>query len=93
MPRINVKESDLTSTIQFPNPKDDAWIKPPPNREPLVFPDQDKKIDKDDLASITLGVKAYSFAENFSMHGVRYVFGRDMGILRRWDLNFFYNFF
>lgn len=87
MPRINKDEAVETSSLESLEVKRDAWIKPPPNPEPMVYleiPDEDENEQtKKNLTSLVFGMKAYSFIENVTMHGVRYIFARESSKLKR----------
>ena len=86
MPQIKVEEADINFKFENPTIKEEAWIKPPPSGEPMVFletPDDEKDFIKEDIMSLALGQKAHAFVDNVTMHGVRYVFARDVSRKRR----------
>ena len=72
----------------------EVQVQPPPQHEVKkeAWPEKDlekgledalKVSDADNLSTIALAWKAYQFADNMTMHGVRYIFAKDMSKFRR----------
>ena len=55
------------------------WVTPDKSEEE----DFNNQVDEENLPKVALALKAIQFTDNVTMHGMRYIFMKDMGSLRR----------
>ena len=93
MQLIDLESEEVVEKQETLSVKTEEWIKAPPT--PPNLNETSKSQTNSDFGDLTkdanitelgLAVKAFQFTDSFTMHGVRYIFMKDISRMRRYPV-------